>query len=162
MGIDTWEWTEHLIGENGVLEIAVTDFQNTVLEYQKQLDRFRRLKDDKGASDCSFQLRAYRIHCSLCVIYKWQLQSMHQDRRLSLMEKCIQTAISVNCQSRPAGKMDFSASARIVNNLILQNSCPLLERSAFLAIHLSKNEIGTRPWSRGLALLQKVIQSLYQ
>ena len=61
MGIDTWEWTEHLIGENGVLEIAVTDFQNTVLEYQKQLDRFRRLKDDKGASDCSFQLRAYRM-----------------------------------------------------------------------------------------------------
>ena len=57
----TWEWTEHLIGENGVLEIAVTDFQNTVLEYQKQLDRFRRLKDDKGASDCSFQLRAYRM-----------------------------------------------------------------------------------------------------
>ena len=61
MGINTWEWTEHLTGENGVLEIAVMDFRKTVAEYKTQLDKFRRQKDDKNANDCNFQLRSYRM-----------------------------------------------------------------------------------------------------
>lgn len=60
LGIDNWSWTDKLYGENGVLEIAVQDFRNTVNEMKKARDACHRMHDDEGAGAWSRSLRNYR------------------------------------------------------------------------------------------------------
>ena len=60
MGISDWAWVDRLIGEDGVLKIAVEDFRNTVQWYIKEIARWRRRNDIQNAARCERQLRDYR------------------------------------------------------------------------------------------------------
>ena len=60
LGIDTFGWVERLCGENGVLEIAVQDFRDTIAEMTKQLNLCRKAHDDEGAGAWSRSLRFFR------------------------------------------------------------------------------------------------------
>ena len=60
LGISDWSWTENLIGENGVLKVAVEDFRNTVDWYEKEFMRLRKKGDIQAAARCERQLKDYR------------------------------------------------------------------------------------------------------
>ena len=60
LGIEDFGWVDKLCGEDGVLEIAVQDFRNTIKEIEKELDRCRKSKDDEGAGKWSRILRNFR------------------------------------------------------------------------------------------------------
>ena len=52
--------TEKLIGDDGVLKIAVEDFRNTVDWYKKELARLKKKGDTQAAARCERQLWDYR------------------------------------------------------------------------------------------------------
>lgn len=60
MGIRDFSWTEKLIGDDGVLRIAVEDFRNTVDWYKKELARLKKKGDTQAAARCERQLWDYR------------------------------------------------------------------------------------------------------
>ena len=60
LGISDWSWTENLIGDNGVLKVAVEDFRSTVDWYEKEFMRLRKKGDIQGAARCERQLKDYR------------------------------------------------------------------------------------------------------
>lgn len=60
LGLSDWSWTDKLCGENGVLEIAVEDFRNTVKEMERERDLCRRRHDDEAAGAWSRSLRNFR------------------------------------------------------------------------------------------------------
>ena len=61
MGIDTWEWVEHLTGEDGVLNIAVTDYLDTLREYEDKLKEYNKNGKIEEAGKCNSQLRRFRM-----------------------------------------------------------------------------------------------------
>ena len=60
LGIVDFGWVERLCGENGVLEIAVTDFRRTVTELEKALNDSRRRHNDEEAAKWRRSLRNFR------------------------------------------------------------------------------------------------------
>lgn len=60
MGISNWLWTEKLIGKDGILEIAVQDFRNTVILFEKLIRDCRKLHNDEDAGDYSRKLKSFR------------------------------------------------------------------------------------------------------
>lgn len=60
MGISNWSWMEALIGPEGVLQIAVEDFRNTVDWYEKEIGRLKRKGDIQAAARFERQLKDYR------------------------------------------------------------------------------------------------------
>ncbi|AOH46986.1 hypothetical protein BCS37_00320 [Selenomonas sp. oral taxon 920] len=60
MGITDWSWTEKLIGDDGVLKVAVEDFRNTVAWYGKEIFRLKRKNDIQAAAHYERHLKAYR------------------------------------------------------------------------------------------------------
>lgn len=60
LGIQDFSWVERLCGENGVLEIAVQDFRETVKEMEKELAGCRRRHEDEAAGAWSRTLRNFR------------------------------------------------------------------------------------------------------
>lgn len=60
MGITDWSWTEKLIGDDGVLKVAVEDFRKTVDWYEKEFDKLKRKGDIQAAARCEKQLKVYR------------------------------------------------------------------------------------------------------
>jgi len=60
MGITDWSWTEKLIGDDGVLKVAVEDFRNTVDWYVKEFARLKRKSDIQAAARCEKHLKQYR------------------------------------------------------------------------------------------------------
>ena len=61
MGIDTWEWVEHLTGEDGVLNIAVNDYLDTLNEYETKLKEYSDNNKFEEAGKCNSQLRRFRM-----------------------------------------------------------------------------------------------------
>ncbi len=59
-GIDDWSWTEHLVGENGILETAVRDFRGTVEFLEGERERCRQEGDDIAAAAVASKLRNFR------------------------------------------------------------------------------------------------------
>lgn len=60
LGLNDWSWVERLIGENGALQIAVSDFRKTVEEMEKNQRSAHRSGDDEEAGRWSRALRNYR------------------------------------------------------------------------------------------------------
>lgn len=60
MGITDWLWVDKLIGDDGVLKVAVEDFRNTVDWYTKEYARLKRKDDIQAAARCERQLKDYR------------------------------------------------------------------------------------------------------
>lgn len=60
MGITDWSWLDKLIGDDGVLKVAVEDFRNTVDWYIKEYVRLKRKDDIQAAARCERQLKDYR------------------------------------------------------------------------------------------------------
>lgn len=60
MGITDWSWTDRMIGDDGVLKIAVEDFRNTVQWYSKECARLKRKEDLQTAARYDRQLREFR------------------------------------------------------------------------------------------------------
>ena len=61
MGIDTWEWVDHLTGEDGVLNIAVNDYLDTLREYEDKLKEYNKNGKIEEAGKCNSQLRRFRM-----------------------------------------------------------------------------------------------------
>lgn len=59
MGIENFGWVERLIGEEGVLKIAVDDFRNTIHFYETEMERLRE-EDIKKAASFDSKLRSFR------------------------------------------------------------------------------------------------------
>jgi len=59
-GIDDWSWTEHLVGESGILEIAVRDFRATVAFLESERERCRKEGNDGAAAAVASKLRNFR------------------------------------------------------------------------------------------------------
>lgn len=55
MGIDTWEWVDHLTGEDGVLDIAVNDYLDTLKEYEKKLKEYSDNNKFEEAGKCNLK-----------------------------------------------------------------------------------------------------------
>lgn len=60
MGIEDWSWMDKLIGIDGVLNIAVIDFRETVDWYEKEFKRLRRQGDIQAAARCERQMKEFR------------------------------------------------------------------------------------------------------
>ena len=60
LGLNDWSWAERLIGENGALQIAVSDFRRTVEEMEKNQRAAHRAGDDEEAGKWHRALRNYR------------------------------------------------------------------------------------------------------
>ena len=60
MGITDWSWPEKLIGDDGVLRVAVEDFKNTVAWYVNEIKRSKQKNDIQAAARYERQLKAYR------------------------------------------------------------------------------------------------------
>ena len=60
MGITDWSWIEKLIGDDGVLRIAVDDFRKTVDWYIKEIARLKRANDLQAAARSEKQLKEFR------------------------------------------------------------------------------------------------------
>lgn len=58
-GVDDWSWTEQLIGENGLLELAVRDFRRTVKLLENEWNS-RRRSGEPGVDACARRLREFR------------------------------------------------------------------------------------------------------
>lgn len=59
-GIEDWSWTEHLVGEKGILEVLVKDFRETVSFLEAERERCRKEGDDRAAAAVSSKLRNFR------------------------------------------------------------------------------------------------------
>ncbi|MDL2274270.1 DUF1998 domain-containing protein, partial [Oscillospiraceae bacterium OttesenSCG-928-G22] len=59
-GIDDWSWTSYLIGEEGILEIAVREFRDTVAFLEGELALRRSEGDDGAALGALNRLRNFR------------------------------------------------------------------------------------------------------
>lgn len=60
MGITDWSWIDKLIGDDGVLTVAVKDFRNTVDWYVKEFAKLKRKGDIQAAARYERQLKDYR------------------------------------------------------------------------------------------------------
>lgn len=60
MGINDYSWIEKLIGSDGILSVAVTDFKETIEWYEKEFKRLKRQGDIQGAARCERQLKEFR------------------------------------------------------------------------------------------------------
>lgn len=60
LGSDGFEWLDKLIGDDGVLEIAVLDFRENIQEMEKNINACRRANDLEGAGEWIRSLRRYR------------------------------------------------------------------------------------------------------
>lgn len=59
-GIDDWTWMNHLIGEEGILEMAVLEFRDTVAFLESELERCRKEGNDGAAAAVASKLRSFR------------------------------------------------------------------------------------------------------
>lgn len=59
-GIEDWSWTEHLVGENGILEMLVKEFRDTVSFLEAERERYRKKGNDRAAAAISDKLRNFR------------------------------------------------------------------------------------------------------
>ena len=59
-GIDDWSWTEHLIGEKGILEVVVKEFRDTVSFLESERERCRKEGNDNAAAAVTNKLRNFR------------------------------------------------------------------------------------------------------
>ncbi len=60
LGLKDWSWTERFCGENGVLQIAVNDFRNTVSELEKQERQAHKEKNVELEARLHRSLRFFR------------------------------------------------------------------------------------------------------
>lgn len=60
MGIIDYSWPERLVGEDGVLRIAVEDFRKTVKWYEDEFKKLKRAGDIQAAARCERQLKEFR------------------------------------------------------------------------------------------------------
>lgn len=60
MGIPDWSWLDQLIGPDGTLQVAVSDFRETIAWYEKEFKRLKRTGDIQGAARCERQLKEFR------------------------------------------------------------------------------------------------------
>ncbi len=60
MGLLDWSWMDKLVGEDGPLYIAVTDFRKTVEWYEKEVAKYLQEDNIKKAASCEKQLEAFR------------------------------------------------------------------------------------------------------
>jgi len=60
MGIEDFSWTDKLIGDEGLLKIAVEDFRNTVSWYEQEIKRLTRKGEIQAAGRCEGDLKSYR------------------------------------------------------------------------------------------------------
>ncbi len=60
MGIADWSWIDKLIGPDGALSVAVTDFRDTVQWYEKEFKKLKRAGDIQNAARCERQLKEFR------------------------------------------------------------------------------------------------------
>lgn len=60
LGLDDWSWIEHFCGENGVLQIAVDEFRNTVSELEKQERQAHKEKNVEREVHLHRSLRFFR------------------------------------------------------------------------------------------------------
>lgn len=60
MGIVDYTWPNRLVGEDGVLRIAVEDFRKTVKWYENEFKRLKRSGDIQAAAKCERQLKEFR------------------------------------------------------------------------------------------------------
>lgn len=60
MGITDWSWIDKLLGDDGVLAVAVKDFRKTVDWYKKEIARLKREDDLQAAARYERQLKDYR------------------------------------------------------------------------------------------------------
>jgi len=60
MGINDWSWIQRLIGEDGILKIAVEDFRNTVNWYKAECARLKRKNEIQLAAKYERELMDYR------------------------------------------------------------------------------------------------------
>ena len=59
-GIEDWTWTKHLVGADGILEIAVQEFNETVRFLEQELERLHREGNDEAAAAAVRKLRSFR------------------------------------------------------------------------------------------------------
>jgi hypothetical protein len=59
-GVEDWSWTEHLIGEKGLLSLAVQDFRGTVQMLEKERIKARKVGDDAAAYSLAKRIRSFR------------------------------------------------------------------------------------------------------
>jgi superfamily II DNA/RNA helicase len=59
-GIEDWSWTEHLVGEYGILEMLVKDFRDTVAFLEAERERCRKEGNDFAAATVFSKLRNFR------------------------------------------------------------------------------------------------------
>lgn len=60
MGLHDWTWMDKLIGPDGTLHNAVTDFRDTVAWYEKEVNKRKRKNDIQGAASCLRHLQEFR------------------------------------------------------------------------------------------------------
>jgi len=60
MGIDDYSWIEKIIGQEGVLTIAVEDFKETIKWYEDEAQRLREAGDEEGALRAITKLKQFR------------------------------------------------------------------------------------------------------
>lgn len=60
MGLIDYTWPNRLVGEDGILRIAVEDFRKTVKWYETEFKRLKRSGDIQAAAKCERQLKEFR------------------------------------------------------------------------------------------------------
>ena len=60
MGIDDFSWTDRLIGKDGVLTIAIEDYNDTIQFYQEEHDRFAQEGKEEAAVQALGNLKRFR------------------------------------------------------------------------------------------------------
>ncbi len=60
MGINDFSWTDKLIGQEGVLEVAVESFKTNVKWYEGEIERYAKNNDFEAAGKKKSELRRYR------------------------------------------------------------------------------------------------------
>lgn len=60
MGIDDFSWVNRLIGPEGVLTIAVEDYDETIRWYKDEAERLRKEGDEENALRCITKLKQFR------------------------------------------------------------------------------------------------------
>ena len=60
LGINDFSWVDRLCGEEGILEIAIQDYQNTIAEMQHDLEIYRKNLEDEKAGICARNLKNFR------------------------------------------------------------------------------------------------------
>lgn len=59
-GVEDWSWTEHLIGKQGLLSLAVQDFRGTVQMLEEERNKARKAGDDAAAHSLTKRIRSFR------------------------------------------------------------------------------------------------------